>query len=511
MGERIMDSGTCPSFLTQQAFDGYDIQMSDPNDTSAPTLTPFLEDCIRSLPPAGLIPGMDHAEPNLHYLPFHGRGTDGDRAKFFELVGNIYALPEQAGIPGWQHISFLKFYPHLKRGENFDWLKFRSTDEAQDQDCELWAYEGIMIPGNKVIIGRWFRPEGPRPDAGHQCWFEAGPSLMWCTDESELDREKREKKERKIKDFQKKIKIVHSTTSPNPQTLPPPSPLPKTPKMTDLAPSSLTPEKDGRLEGLEKLRDVQALIPNDLSPDDGRLPSSRGNRIKESSPFFEGRMERKEAKSHFCATVKKLPPPPLRLMNHPAPTPPSSARTPREQYFKMRDLVEVDRERNRKEERSKTVQEEKESLSKLLKEDERLSKPKNEMKETPLPTKVKFSYESDLELIKQKIAKADGRVDKAARTIQLFRHAKTKEMEENELLPKLGRFAQRGTGPRIREPLRRQIIEEFRRDWNEAMLEIEECGLDEFFDGDEAMYRAARKRVELADRRAGCSFGNDWA
>lgn len=72
-------------------------------------------------------------------IQFVGKGEDLEDD--FNAIGWLNALPPQSGIPGWQRITFMKHFM-----EDFD---------SVDQD-NLWAYEGVVLPGGRIILGRWW-------------------------------------------------------------------------------------------------------------------------------------------------------------------------------------------------------------------------------------------------------------------------------------------------------------------------------------------------------------------
>jgi hypothetical protein len=72
-------------------------------------------------------------------VQFTGVGVDLDDD--FNAIGWLNALPEQHGIPGWQRITFMKHFM-----DDFDQI---------EQD-NLWAYEGVVMPGGRIILGRWW-------------------------------------------------------------------------------------------------------------------------------------------------------------------------------------------------------------------------------------------------------------------------------------------------------------------------------------------------------------------
>lgn len=59
----------------------------------------------------------------------------------FHAIGWLNALPDQRGIPGWQRITFMKHF----------------AEDLEEVDSDnLWAYEGVVLPGGRIIVGRWW-------------------------------------------------------------------------------------------------------------------------------------------------------------------------------------------------------------------------------------------------------------------------------------------------------------------------------------------------------------------
>jgi len=81
------------------------------------------------------------------------------------LFGRIHGLPPQQGVPGFQRISMIKFYP--LNGE-FD-------------ASQVWSYEGCVLPGGRVIVGRWWDLTS---DSSQPIDIFGGPFLWWNVDSS---------------------------------------------------------------------------------------------------------------------------------------------------------------------------------------------------------------------------------------------------------------------------------------------------------------------------------------
>lgn len=83
----------------------------------------------------------------------------------YHLVGRIHSLPDQEGIPGWQKVSMVKFMPDQEDGHH------------GPGKTVAWAYEGVVLPGNQIMVGRWYEP------SNDYC----GPFIFWRTSSQEGD------------------------------------------------------------------------------------------------------------------------------------------------------------------------------------------------------------------------------------------------------------------------------------------------------------------------------------
>jgi hypothetical protein len=81
----------------------------------------------------------------------------------FNGSGWINQLPTQKAVPGFKRIVMMKYF----------------VDHNGEVDGEaLWAYEGVVLPGDQIIVGRWWSAEAPRNPAK----VYSGPFLLWNTD-----------------------------------------------------------------------------------------------------------------------------------------------------------------------------------------------------------------------------------------------------------------------------------------------------------------------------------------
>ncbi|KAI9673798.1 MAG: hypothetical protein M1829_003916 [Trizodia sp. TS-e1964] len=94
-------------------------------------------------------------------IQFTGKGVDSGCK--FVIQGFLHQFPDQGGIPGWQRITFVKV--HLD--------PLGLIDHSQS-----WHYEGVVIPGDGNIIGRWCCD----PHASHPYDSQFGPFILWNID-----------------------------------------------------------------------------------------------------------------------------------------------------------------------------------------------------------------------------------------------------------------------------------------------------------------------------------------
>ena len=182
----------------------------------------------------GLLPQIEAPRRGVHYQQFSGFGTDADR---FECNGILHPLPPQNGIPGWHRITMLKYFPsdlvsdagtpsasspnHPSSAKGDDasndedtkssspassqshssqssasstssisppvnWpspaaftpingnYATQMTPDDVDIDNSCWAYEGVVLPGGKIMLGRWW---SPTQDADE--FLCMGPFIFW--------------------------------------------------------------------------------------------------------------------------------------------------------------------------------------------------------------------------------------------------------------------------------------------------------------------------------------------
>lgn len=97
-------------------------------------------------------------------LPFFGLGYDGSH---YHFNGRIAALTPQQSIPGFQRVSMLKYLPD-------------KTGRYGVGHTQFWAFDGAVLPGARIMLGRWWDPvREPLPDGGSYC----GPFIFWAVED----------------------------------------------------------------------------------------------------------------------------------------------------------------------------------------------------------------------------------------------------------------------------------------------------------------------------------------
>ncbi|RMZ12380.1 hypothetical protein D0860_02986 [Hortaea werneckii] len=106
------------------------------------------------------------AIPDLRPQNFQFLAEGHDMTEDFCAQGWLNALPAQHGVPGWQRMTMMKYFEDPGTG-------------VIDTDA-LWAYEGVVLPGGQIMLGRWWCPSD-----GTRERMYSGPFILWGVDRSE--------------------------------------------------------------------------------------------------------------------------------------------------------------------------------------------------------------------------------------------------------------------------------------------------------------------------------------
>ncbi|GAB7350915.1 hypothetical protein MBLNU459_g1427t1 [Dothideomycetes sp. NU459] len=111
--------------------------------------------------------GCGGTSPIGEPVAFRFQGQGEDNAEPFLASGWMNPLPPQHGVPGWMRMTMMKYF----------------VDEhgAIDMDS-LWAYEGVVLPGGMIAVGRWWHPIPGEPADEY-----TGPFILWNVDGSETE------------------------------------------------------------------------------------------------------------------------------------------------------------------------------------------------------------------------------------------------------------------------------------------------------------------------------------
>ncbi|KAI9050954.1 hypothetical protein LZ554_005065 [Drepanopeziza brunnea f. sp. 'monogermtubi'] len=90
-------------------------------------------------------------------------------AKKGHFFGRVHALTVQQGFHGFQRITLIKYYTQVDH----------NGEHVYDPN-QVWAYEGVVLPGGRIIVGRWWSARG-NPDSNDTM---CGPFMWWNVDRS---------------------------------------------------------------------------------------------------------------------------------------------------------------------------------------------------------------------------------------------------------------------------------------------------------------------------------------
>ncbi|KAJ5047341.1 uncharacterized protein L3040_003168 [Drepanopeziza brunnea f. sp. 'multigermtubi'] len=90
-------------------------------------------------------------------------------AKNGHFFGRVHALTVQQGFHGFQRITLIKYYTQVNH----------NGEHVYDPN-QVWAYEGVVLPGGRIIVGRWWSARG-NPDSNDTM---CGPFMWWNVDRS---------------------------------------------------------------------------------------------------------------------------------------------------------------------------------------------------------------------------------------------------------------------------------------------------------------------------------------
>ncbi|KAI1553955.1 hypothetical protein PtrSN002B_004348 [Pyrenophora tritici-repentis] len=110
-------------------------------------------------------------EPQKNCSSIHFAGSGEESNGKYKILGWLNPLPPQGGLPGWQRITM---------------MQHTSSDYKNcDKDKGLWAYEGVVVPGGRMILGRAWLVN----DENGKNMDKSGPFMLWAVDKPVFDDE----------------------------------------------------------------------------------------------------------------------------------------------------------------------------------------------------------------------------------------------------------------------------------------------------------------------------------
>jgi hypothetical protein len=118
-----------------------------------------MERAMHAKPVGPLKDYLTNNESTPKVKDFFGLGSD---ERTYHFNGRLHAIPPQQGIPGFQRISMIKYLPDEKGSYSLGHIS-------------VWGYEGCVLPGNQIMLGRWWRLSESDLDGPSYC----GPFIFW--------------------------------------------------------------------------------------------------------------------------------------------------------------------------------------------------------------------------------------------------------------------------------------------------------------------------------------------
>ncbi|KAL8818912.1 MAG: hypothetical protein Q9223_002552 [Gallowayella weberi] len=110
--------------------------------------------------------------PEVH---FFGLGETNVHEPPLNVAGIVHPLPVQCGIPGWQRFTMVAYETPPTGSAAKGYL------DAQEADlCAYLRFEGVVLPGGSIIIGRYSLGDEYRDD-GHEQFLQRGSFIYWLS------------------------------------------------------------------------------------------------------------------------------------------------------------------------------------------------------------------------------------------------------------------------------------------------------------------------------------------
>lgn len=115
---------------------------------------------------------------------FFGVGEYNVNLAPLNVAGVVRSLPPQCGIPGWRQFTMVSYETPTSGSKKKGYL------DAKDADLHVFLhYEGIMLPGESIIIGRYSMGDEYRDDDDPEQFLQRGTFLYWLAQDDATDDE----------------------------------------------------------------------------------------------------------------------------------------------------------------------------------------------------------------------------------------------------------------------------------------------------------------------------------
>ena len=150
----------------------------------APTQSPLASDQDLFIGSPNLRKHMPHIsnettspQKGRDFLPFSGFTSEEGRDPWHKgISGILHNLPDQFGIPAFQRVSFMAYGldSPITREEA---ASLANEDRYKQLNESFECYEGVVLPGGNIILGRWWTP------FDNEDQYNVGPFILWAVED----------------------------------------------------------------------------------------------------------------------------------------------------------------------------------------------------------------------------------------------------------------------------------------------------------------------------------------
>ncbi|KAL8675728.1 MAG: hypothetical protein Q9186_007650 [Xanthomendoza sp. 1 TL-2023] len=117
--------------------------------------------------------------PEVH---FFGVGETNVNEPPLNVAGIVHPLPLQSGIPGWQRFTMVAYETPASGSAQQGYL-----DADEGDLCAYLRFEGVVLPGDSIIIGRYSLGDEYRDDDDEGQFLRRGAFVYWLSRADEDD------------------------------------------------------------------------------------------------------------------------------------------------------------------------------------------------------------------------------------------------------------------------------------------------------------------------------------